>query len=61
MGKSVNRKWMKDRPEIESHSMGLHANAVYQIVYKKFKQQKRPSKNNIMLPRVMTINYTMSK
>ena len=29
--KSVNRKWMSDRPEIESHDMGPRVNAVYQI------------------------------
>jgi hypothetical protein len=26
--KSVNRKWMSDRPEMESHSMGAYDNAV---------------------------------
>jgi hypothetical protein len=29
--KSVNRKWISDRPEIESHDMGLCVNAVCQI------------------------------
>jgi hypothetical protein len=26
--KSVNRKWMSNRPEMESHKMGPHVNAV---------------------------------
>jgi hypothetical protein len=29
--KSVNRKWMSNRPEIESHGMGQCVNAVCQI------------------------------
>jgi hypothetical protein len=29
--KSANRKWMRDRPEIESHSMRPCVDAVYQI------------------------------
>jgi hypothetical protein len=29
--KSANRKWMSDRPEIESQGMGPHVNAVCQI------------------------------
>jgi hypothetical protein len=29
--KSANRKWMRDRSEIESHSMGPCVDAVYQI------------------------------
>jgi hypothetical protein len=32
--KSVNRKWMSNRPEMESNNMGPHVNAVNHIAEK---------------------------